>query len=277
MIARVFPRRTNATPTDALAFIGDPPLWLPEGIERIMVSCTFTWDLNRALELTKSWQRFGVPVMLGGPAWEKAEGDFTPGMFLGEGYTITSRGCPNACPHCLVPKRQGSLVELPIKDGWIVQDDNLLACSEKHIRAVFSMLAQQRKAADLRGLEADRLKSWHVDLLANARIDAVWFAYDAPEDLEPLRQVGAVLKDINLTIANRKARAYVLIGQPGDTLASAEARLWQTVDAGFMPFAMLYRDEHDTPHTKVWHRFQRSWARPAAIMTMIGERECATS
>jgi len=29
-VARVFPRRTSATPDDELAFVGDPPLVLPE-------------------------------------------------------------------------------------------------------------------------------------------------------------------------------------------------------------------------------------------------------
>lgn len=32
MIARVFPRRTKATPSDPLAFVGPPPLFLPAGI-----------------------------------------------------------------------------------------------------------------------------------------------------------------------------------------------------------------------------------------------------
>ena len=32
-IARVFPRKTKATPTDSLAFIGEPPLFLPDADE----------------------------------------------------------------------------------------------------------------------------------------------------------------------------------------------------------------------------------------------------
>ena len=39
MIARVFPRRTSATPDDELAFIGDPPLFLP-GMDEVHVSCS---------------------------------------------------------------------------------------------------------------------------------------------------------------------------------------------------------------------------------------------
>lgn len=269
-LIRVFPHRTKATPTDHLAFVGYPPLIHNlDPASPVFVSCAFTWDLPRAEELAEAWGRQFKRVELGGPAFGQPAGDFEPGLFLGTGYTITSRGCPNACPHCLVPKRQGPLVELPIRDGWIIQDDNLLACSEQHVRAVFDMLARQPRAADLRGgLEADRLLPWHVDLLADARIDTVWFAYDNPADYDALVAAGKLLRAIGLKL--RTTRCYVLIGHPGDTVAQAERRLWQTVDAGFLPFAMLYRDEADTPHCRAWRDLQRLWSRPAATMTLIG-------
>lgn len=270
-IIRVFPRRTAATPTDPLAFVKYPPLIHDlDPTAKVMVSCAFTWDKPFAEELADAWALCHfADVEVGGPAYGRASGAFEPGLFLGEGYVVTSRGCPNNCPHCLVPKREGGLRELPICDGWIVQDDNLLACSEKHVRAVFAMLARQPRSADLRGLEAKLLKPWHVDLLADARVGVTWFAYDDPAAYEPLVAAGRVLAEVGITLANRKARCYVLIGQPGDTLEAAEKRLWQTVAAGFMPFAMLYRDEANTPHEKPWNCLQRSWARPAAIATMV--------
>ena len=42
--------------------------------------------------------------------------------------------------------REGNLRELPITSGHIVLDDNLLACSEKHIRSVFDMLKLKKSA-----------------------------------------------------------------------------------------------------------------------------------
>jgi len=119
------------------------------------VSVTFTYDIPKAELLAEAWRHTGVPVMLGGPAYNTPGGDFTPGLYLKKGYVITSRGCPNNCWFCSVPVREGGLRELPIVDGNNILDDNLLACSEDHIRAVFTMLERQKERPLLTGgLEA---------------------------------------------------------------------------------------------------------------------------
>ena len=47
-IARVFPRKTKATPDDELCFFGGPPMLdLPE-IDRVEISVTFTYDKKAA-------------------------------------------------------------------------------------------------------------------------------------------------------------------------------------------------------------------------------------
>lgn len=264
-IARVFPRRTSATPTDALAFIGECPepkvIWaLFPDLGEVHVSCAFTYDLPEADRLAESWRVLGVPVRMGGPAYGKKGGEFIPGLYLKEGCTITSRGCPNRCWFCSVPKREGGLTELEIKPGYNIMDDNLLACSEQHIRAVFDMLKGQKEPARFTGgLEAKIMKPWHVELLANARIDRFYCAYDTPDDYEPLIQAGRMLRDAGLT---GKAYAYVLVGYRGDTQDKAEKRLYDTARAGFLPFAMLYTDERGNKPDG-WHQFQRKWTRPA--------------
>jgi len=265
-VIRVFPRHTSATPTDDYAFIGDPPLAIPKDASEARVSCAFTWDLPRAEELVRSWSRFGLPVTLGGPALGEPGGEFVPGMYLREGYTITSRGCPNHCWFCAVWQREDGLRELPIRDGWHVLDDNLLACSEDHIHAVFAMLKRQPKSAVFTGgFEAALLRPWHVDLLTGIRLRRLYCAYDTPDDLEPLIVAGQMLTEAGITLTTRKPCCYVLIGYPDDTLDAAEARLRQTLDVGFVPFAMLWRDDQRKVREQCWRNLQRSWCRPAAI------------
>lgn len=259
-LARVFPRRTNATPTDSMAFVGEPMFWA--AADEVHISVTFSWDMKEAERLAREWKHI-APVKMGGPAMGAAGGDFIPGMYLRKGYTITSRGCPNNCWFCSVPKREGDIRELPIRDGWNVLDDNLLACSDEHIHKVFDMLKMQTHPIELTGgLEAARLFPWHAKALRELHPKQLFFAYDTPDDRDPLYYAGKLLLAKGFTRASHSLRAYVLIGYPHDTFEAADIRLRDCMAAGFLPHAMLYRDEIGSRDPQ-WARFQKTWARPA--------------
>ncbi len=268
MIARVFPRRTKATPIDDMSFVGEPGLFVPDAITEVQISVTFTWDLPLVDRLAASWERI-APVAVGGPALESRGEEFVPGLYLKEGYVITSRGCPNRCWFCSVWRREGNEVrELPIRDGWNVLDDNLLRCSENHIRSVFAMLKSQPHRAEFTGgLEARMLRPWHVELIRDLKPHQLFFAYDEEADWEPLVQAAKLMENggcLNRTLC----RAYVLIGFPGDTMVHAEYRLNRVLSLGMFPMAMLFRDAKGKT-TAEWRRFQRFWARPALIAARV--------
>ncbi len=264
MIARVFPRRTNATPSDLYSFHTEPGWFIPDDITEVAVSVAFTWDLPRAEYLARAWKHI-APVTIGGPGTGMKGEGFEPGRYLKPGYVITSRGCPNKCWFCDVWRREGNVRELPIRSGNNVLDDNLLACSEKHIRAVFKMLKAQKGRKEFTGgLEAARLKDWHIDLLVDLKPKQMFFAYDTADDYEPLIEAGKKLAKAGFTVERKITRCYVLIGDPNDTFTAAEKRLHQALVAGFIPMAMLYRNKSGKYDT-AWRRLQRQWARPAMI------------
>lgn len=266
-IARVFPVRTAATPVDELAFVDcEPGLFAPE-VDEVHISVAFTWHKERAEHLFNAWSQV-APVKIGGPAYNQPGAAFVPGRYLRAGYVITSRGCPNRCWFCSVWHREPGLVELPIVDGTNVLDDNLLACSERHIREVFCMLKRQRGRIEFTGgLEAARLRDWHVQLLSDLRPAQMFFALDTPDDEEPLRNASRMLREAGFT--RQQMRAYCLIGGPRDTFAQAESRLRLCVALGFFPMAMLWRDQDGSVDPQ-WRAFQREWARPSIIY-----RKCA--
>jgi len=270
-IVRVFPRRTRATPTDELSFVGLPDMFVEA--DEVHISVTFTWDLPMAEYLESQWARV-APVKIGGPATGMRGGDFTPGMYVKPGYTITSRGCPNRCWFCSVPKREGALRELPIHDGWNVLDDNLLACSGIHLRNVFAMLARQdRKPEFTGGLEAKRLTPWITGELRKLKPESLFFAYDTADDLEGLREAGKMLADAGFPTAGHRLRCYVLCGYPADSIERAEIRMNEAISAGFFPMAMLWRNESGkTDHQ--WRTFQRKWARPAITSHLVKPCAC---
>ena len=262
-IARVYPRRTRATPVDSLAFTDGPGLFPPE-VDEVHVSVTFTYDLPRAEHLARQWESV-APVKIGGPGTGMRGGDFTPGMYLRPGYVITSRGCPNRCWFCSVPKRDGDIRELPITEGRNVLDDNLLACSDRHIESVLLMLKEQKRAAEFTGgIEAARLTKDLAEAIRSTRPKQLFLAYDTADDWPPLQTAAANLWAAGFTKESHAVRCYVLCGYPKDRFLFAEDRMYRVLDLGLMPMAMLWRDESGKIDP-LWRTFQRIWARPQIV------------
>jgi len=280
-LIRVFPRRTKATPDDALAYFGAPDMFAEA--DEVHVSVTFTWDRARAEQLAEQW-RHVAPVKVGGLAYGDTGADFIPGRYIKPGYTFTSRGCPRKCTFCSVWLRDPKPRLLPITDGWNILDDNVLATPRAHVEAVFAMLRRQGRRVEFTGgLEAKSLKDYQVDLLASLtpRPNMFW-AYDPGDTFEVMESAARRLLAAGFTRASHRLRCYVLIGYPAhiaddredDTFEKAEWRLRQMSDLGFTPMAMLYRPEGPGTETwtpdRGWRALQRRWARPAIIHATEG-------
>ncbi len=270
-IIRVFPGKTKATPTDELSYFGPPDLFARcHEADEVHVDCTFTWHKPKAERLAEQWQHV-APVKIGGVAYGDPGKEFVPGRYVKPGYIFTSRGCPRRCWFCSVWKRDPVPRLLPIVDGWNILDDNLLACPEPHVRAVFAMLARQKRQIEFTGgLEAMALEDYQVGLLADLKPRPnCFFAYDPGDAFETLQSAARRLLEAGFTARSHRLRCYVLIGFPKDTFDAAEIRLRQILGIGFTPMAMLWRPETPsqerwTPSAD-WRTFQRRWARPAII------------
>jgi hypothetical protein len=273
-LIRVFPRRTKATPDDALAYVGPPDMFAEA--DEVHVSVAFTYDIPAAEQLAEQW-RYVASVQVGGVAYGARGEDFIPGRYIKRGYTFTSRGCPRKCKFCSVPLRDPKPRLLPITDGWNILDDNLLATPREHVEAVFRMLRRQNRRIEFTGgLEAKSLKDYQVDLLASLtpRPNMFW-AYDPGDTYEVMESAAQRLLAAGFTRASHRMRCYVLIGYPAsvsedgrdDTFEAAHARLLQMASLGFTPMAMLYRSEQAGAGAPApqWRAFQRLWARPAII------------
>ena len=267
-IIRVFPTRTSFTPVDDYAFYGNPTLFIPEHDE-VHISTVFTWDIPKAKRLKVQWQGLtDKPVKIGGPAFDDPGGEFVPGRYVKKGITITSRGCPNNCWFCFVPKREGDIRELEIHSGNIMIDNNLLACSEKHLKKVFEMLGKEKNIVFSGGVDAEFVNHSVVQEFRKLSIKKIHLAYDEPRDLEPVEKAISLLSP---HYDFRKIGVYILCGYKGDTVVKATERCEKIYNLNATPFVMMFqpRGKKKIRHNKEWNKFKRLWIRHQAMHSFM--------
>lgn len=265
-IIRVFPRRTSHTPKDEMVFVGDPQLERPDADE-IHISCTFTWEKPEAERLRLAWNQYYPMVKTGGPAYDDpCINDFIPGRYIRQGIVFTSYGCDHQCPWCLAWKREGPIRILPIVQGNVIQDNNLMACPHYHIENVFDMLNTQKSIVLSGGIEAAKVDQWAADRIRGLHIKQIFLACDTEGAIKPLRRALKLL-----SLPHDKVRCYVLLRyNPNETRLKALIRLLEVYEAGAIPFAQLYQPaETHIEYSNEWTRFTRTWQRPAGTEAFI--------
>ena len=77
----------------------------------LFLSVPFTWLVEEANKIARAWQG---EVRIGGSGLMKPTecNGFEPILFHNACATFTTRGCPNNCGFCAVPKIEGDLIEI---------------------------------------------------------------------------------------------------------------------------------------------------------------------
>jgi len=201
----------------------------------LFLSVPFTWLLEDADEIARSWPG---TTHIGGPALMHPNEiePIKPIMLHNPFATFTTRGCPNCCAFCAVPKLEPKFQE--VKDfipAPIVCDNNLLAASDKHIIDVVDKLRFFDEVDFNQGLEARRFTPKKADILATLNCK-VRFAFDHVDDEAPLKDAIELCKKRT----TRKIGVYVLIGF-GDTPEDAKYRLDKVREWGLLPNPMRFQ------------------------------------
>lgn len=262
----MFPQRTSYTPTDDMAAVGEPNMFMPDpaDVEEVHVSATFSWDCTVAERLAQAWGVYYPNVRVGGPAYRSPVNGFSPGLYVKQGVTFTTRGCNNQCPWCIVPDLEGRLSLIPEPaPGYILQDNNLLQAPRSHVDKVFRMLRRQGRRVEIKGgLDARLVDDWVAEELRGMPIRYLFLSCDYPEAIVPLRQAIRRLRFLD----REHLRCYVMVGRDGETLEQALDRLTCVWAAGCTPFAMLYQPtdvEEPLDYGPRWRRLQKMFTRPA--------------
>lgn len=178
-----------------------------------------------------------MPEMLADVAAVNQPCPVEPLVFHNPFATFTSRGCPNACPFCAVPKLEGNLVEL---ENWrpapIICDNNLLATSRRHFDRVVDRLKSFPGVDFNQGLEARLLTPHHARRLGELKKPKIRFAFDSVNEETEVAEAIALCRRHGL----KDFGVYVLIGFQ-DTPADALYRLENVKEWGVRPNPMRYQ------------------------------------
>jgi len=219
------------------------PIVKREG-DRVYVSVVFTWHLPDMIRLKDYYEDQGKEVIIGGPAAKLYYNldEASPINFLNihNPYaTFTSRGCPESCNFCAVPKIEGPLRELRVwEPKSIICDNNFLACSKKHFDGVIDKLKSLEWIDFNQGLDAKYLTDYHISRITELKLHKLRLAWDDIND--EVQFMDAAQKLIKARIPKRKTSVYVLIGFT-DTPEDALYRLKMVKDLGFYTTPMRYQ------------------------------------
>jgi hypothetical protein len=245
------------------------PHFDPWPVDKVYISCIFTKNKERALELVRSnW--CGATVSCGGTGFElgydwlpaaiqdtKPDYDLYPSTYS-QGYT--TRGCTNRCSYCVVPTKEGDLRICQHPRHFhderfktcMIMDNNLFAAPAEWVDHVFYWFIDNKiKMMSPQGWDARLLTPLRTLLLKTVKhVGPIHFAWDRMTDEADVYNAIGMLKNRGFDM-RRKISFYVLCGY-NTTLEQDIYRCQQLKDLGVQAYAMRYRQTPELNKLARW-------------------------
>lgn len=187
-------------------------------------------------------------------------------------YGFLTRGCPNRCPWCVVPRKEGKIRPhselsefIADRKQAILLDNNVLA-SDFGLAQIEEIIRRGIRVDFNQGLDA-RIIAGNPDiarLLARVKwIRYIRMAYDHAANEEPVMKAIENLKTAG--VKPYRMFFYVLVKDVDDALR----RIEQLKSVGVQPFAQPYRDFDNHTKPSVEQRRLARWCNHKAIFKSI--------
>ena len=224
---------------------------------KIYVSVVFTWHLPIVREFAQATKK---KIVVGGPAVDIMpdyfndipnvnKEDIPPIDFLSVHHplaTFTSKGCPNKCTYCAVPRIESFFLEFdhyPLKP--LVCDNNFLACSSSHIEDFVERAVVLPFVDFNQGLDARLFTEDHAKLFKKLPQPKIRFSMDTKD------RENAVFKSIDLCkqYGLNNISIYILINYD-ETPEEALYKLEYIKELGVITFPMRYQPLWSLKHNE---------------------------
>lgn len=193
------------------------------------------------------------------PEIEHISPDYSLYPQFSQAYGYLTRGCPRACPFCIVSRKEGlkSLHTVDVWEFWHGQheikllDPNLLACSEhEHL---LQQLADTGAWIDItQGFDIRLVTSDNMPLINRLKLRAIHFAWDNPQD--DLTSKFQFFISNSTMSKHRRPGAYVLTNF-NSTHEQDFLRIYRLRDLGYDPYVMVYDRQNAPQQTRLLQRW----------------------
>ena len=233
------------------------------GYDKLYAACVFTENCGTAIRLKELGAEVGGtgtnnPSTLPHEI-EHAYPDYALYGDAHTAYGFLTRGCPRACPFCIVAGKEGkaSRKVADLDEFWHGEreikllDPNLLAAEES--LDLLTQLAASGAWIDFtQGLDARLLTEANIELLNACKVKMLHFAWDNPRDTAVPRMLNFFTRHTNIK-GYRKRKVYVLTNY-WSTHAEDLQRVYWLRAHDYDPYVMIY-DKSNAP--KETRRLQR--------------------
>lgn len=175
-------------------------------------------------------------------------------------YGFLTRGCPRACPFCIVAGKEGraSHKVADLSEFWNGEryikllDPNLLATPE-HMKLLGQLAASEAWVDFTQGLDARLLTTENINLLNTCKVKMMHFAWDNPRD-EHIPRMLQMFAERSTVTDYRKRRVYVLTNY-WSTHSEDLRRVYWLRENGYDPYVMIYDKLHAPKETRHLQRY----------------------
>ena len=227
--------------------------------DKVYVSKIFTWTDMPAM--MGNIEEGGTGIDLKAKIPDETEAlcpDYSlyPGVDYSFGFL--TRGCPNNCPWCIVPEKEGNIhpaadiTDFLQHKQAVLLDNNVLA-HEHGIKQIEKIIKLGIRVDFNQGLDARLIDDATARLLAKVKwYKQIRLACDSPAMMGPVEKAVKLLRKYGAT--PKRYLCYMLVR---DDLREANERAEFLKSLNVVPFAQPYRDREGKPPTKEQADFAR--------------------
>lgn len=187
-------------------------------------------------------------------------------------YGFLTRGCPNKCKWCVVPRKEGNIrpymdvddVAVDGRTNLVLMDNNVLAC-DYGLEQIQKIIDRGYRVDFNQALDARLVTDDIAKLLAKVRwIDVIRFGCDTPRQIEECEEAMSMIDSYRKNPA--QYLMYTMIGNDFDEALNRLSH-WKTFKRVRI-VAQPFRDV-DNPHQIVpqWQKDMARWAMRREIYT----------